>query len=145
MALDTPDGSASAPGDFTVTQDAQEALFDSTMRASIADPDPSQVSVVTPGHKARILFDAVQGDAIGFALQGASFTSRSDITVVSPQGTTVAASNFLGTLADWEVTGLPQSGTYQFVIAPRSSDTGSVAVLLSKAGQAGRSRSAGLR
>ncbi|MEV6486988.1 RHS repeat-associated core domain-containing protein [Streptomyces sp. NPDC051576] len=131
VALDTPDGSATAPGDFTVTQDAQEALFDTTMRAAVTDPDPSQVSVVTPGHKARILFDAEKGDAIGFGLQGASFTSRSDITVVSPQGTTVAASNFLSTLADWEVTGLPEPGTYQLVIAPRSSDVGSVAVLLS--------------
>ncbi|WP_455753186.1 RHS repeat-associated core domain-containing protein [Streptomyces chartreusis] len=132
VELDTPDGSVTAPGDFTVAQDANEALFDTTMRASVNDPDPSQVSVVTAEHKTRILFDAERGDAIGFGLEGASFSSRADISVVSPQGATVASSNFLGASADWEVLDLPVSGTYQFVIDPRSSDTGSVAVLLSK-------------
>ncbi|MCI4145771.1 IPT/TIG domain-containing protein [Streptomyces sp. MMS20-AI2-20] len=132
VELDTPDGSVTAPGDFTVTQDANEALFDTTMRASVNDPDPSQVAVVTAEHKTRILFDAERGDAIGFGLEGASFSSRADISVVSPQGATIASSNFLGTSADWEVLDLPVSGTYQFVIDPRSSDTGSVAVLLSK-------------
>jgi RHS repeat-associated protein len=132
VELDTPDGSATAPSDFTVTQDANEALFDTTMRASVNDPDPSQVAVVTAEHKTRILFDAERGDAIGFGLEGASFSSRADISVISPQGATVASSSFLGTSADWEVLDLPVSGTYQFVIDPRSSDTGSVAVLLSK-------------
>ncbi|PWE08635.1 hypothetical protein DD630_18515 [Streptomyces sp. BSE7F] len=138
LELDTPDGSVTAPGDFTVTQDANEALYDTTMRVSVTDPDPSQVAVVTAEHKARILFDAERGDAIGFGLEGASFTSRSDISLISPQGTTVAASNFLSTSADWEALNLPESGTYQFVIDPRgTTDVGSVAVMLSKpAGEA---------
>ncbi len=137
VELDTPDGSATAPSDFTVTKDA-ESLFDTTMRASVTDPDPSQVAVVVPDHKARILFDADRGDVIGFGLQGATFSSRADISLVSPQGNTVASSNFLDTSADWEVLDLPETGTYQFVIDPRSiTDTGSVAVLLSKpAGEA---------
>ncbi|MFJ3505608.1 RHS repeat-associated core domain-containing protein [Streptomyces sp. NPDC090135] len=133
IELKTPDGSAAAPGDFTVTQDAGEALFDTTMRAAVSDPDPSQVAVVTGGHKARILFDASRGDFVGFGLQGANFTSRADISLVSPQGVTIGSSNFLGASADWEVSDLPESGTYQFVIDPRTStDTGSVAVLVSK-------------
>ncbi|GAA4027034.1 hypothetical protein GCM10022232_85930 [Streptomyces plumbiresistens] len=133
VELDTPDGSATAPGDFTVTQDASEALFDTTMRASITDPDPSQVAVVSAEHKARILFDAERGGAIGFGLEGASFSSRSDISLISPQGTTVASGNFLSTSADWEVNNLPESGTYQFVIDPRgTTDVGSVAVMLSE-------------
>ncbi|MGV9503901.1 RHS repeat-associated core domain-containing protein [Streptomyces sp. NPDC003642] len=132
VEVDTPTGSASAPGDFTVTADGEGALYDTTMRASFTDADPSQVAVVTAEHKARILFDAERGDAVGFGLQGASFTSQSSISLVSPQGATVASSSFGGTAADWEVTGLPESGTYQFVIDPRSTDTGSVAVMLSK-------------
>ncbi|MGW2722394.1 RHS repeat-associated core domain-containing protein [Streptomyces sp. NPDC001492] len=131
--LDTPDGSATAPGDFTVTADANEALYDTTMRASVTDTDPSQVSVAAAGHKARILFDANRGDAIGFGLEGATFSALADISLISPQGSSVDASNFSGTSADWEVLDLPETGTYQFVIDPRSStDTGSVAVLLSK-------------
>ncbi|MFI6567073.1 RHS repeat-associated core domain-containing protein [Streptomyces sp. NPDC050534] len=133
VELATPDGSATAPSDFTVTADASEALFDTTMRASVTDTDPSQVAVVTAGHKARILFDADRGDAIGFGLQGATFSALADISLVSPQGTTVSASNFSGTSADWEALNLPETGTYQFVIDPRgSTDTGSVAVFLSK-------------
>ncbi|MGW1894199.1 IPT/TIG domain-containing protein [Streptomyces sp. NPDC002004] len=131
VELDTPDGSSAAPDDFTVTQDASEALFDSTMRASVTDSDPSQVTVVNAQHKARILFDADQGDAIGFGLQGATFSGQVDISLVSPQGTTVASSHFGGVSADWELEDLPESGTYQFVIAPRNSDTGSVAVMVS--------------
>ncbi|MEV0210650.1 RHS repeat-associated core domain-containing protein [Streptomyces sp. NPDC050788] len=133
VELATPDGSAAAPSDFTVTADANEALYDTTMRASVTDTDPSQVAVVTAGHKARILFDADRGDAIGFGLQGATFSALADISLVSPQGTTVSASNFSGASADWEALNLPQTGTYQFVIDPRgSTDTGSVAVFLSK-------------
>ncbi|MFI9833765.1 RHS repeat-associated core domain-containing protein [Streptomyces sp. NPDC051913] len=132
VELDTPDGSATAPGDFTVTQDATEALFDTTVRASTTDPDPSQVAVVTAEHKARVLFNAERGDTIGFGLEGASFSSRATTSLVSPQGTTLDSTTFLSTAADWEVLNLPESGTYQFVIDPQSSDTGSVAVLLSK-------------
>ncbi|MFF8940614.1 RHS repeat-associated core domain-containing protein [Streptomyces paradoxus] len=132
VEVDTPAGSAAAPGDFTVTADGEGALYDTTMRASFTDADPSQVAVVTAEHKARILFDAERGDAVGFGLQGGSFTSQTSISLVSPQGATVASNSFGGTAADWEVTGLPESGTYQFVIDPRSSDTGSVAVMLSK-------------
>jgi RHS repeat-associated protein len=132
VEVDTPDGSATASGDFTVTREGEEGLYDTTMRASVSDPDPSQVAVMSAEHKARILFDAERGDAIGFGLQGASFSSQATISVVSPQGTTVASSTFRGASADWEVTGLPESGTYQFVIDPSSRDTGSVAVLLSK-------------
>jgi RHS repeat-associated protein len=133
VELATPDGSVTAPSDFTVTADAGESLYDTTMRASVSDKDPSQVAVVTAGHKARILFDADRGDAVGFGLQGATFASLADISLLSPQGSSVDASNFSGTSADWEVLNLPETGTYQFVIDPRSStDTGSVAVLLSK-------------
>ncbi|MFG3044351.1 RHS repeat-associated core domain-containing protein [Streptomyces sp. NPDC048241] len=132
VELNTPDGSATAAGDFTVTQEADAALFDTTMRASVTDPDPSQITVATAGHKARVLFDAERGDAIDFGLQGASFATRADLSLVSPQGKTVAISNFGGLSADWEVLGLPESGTYQFVVATRSTDTGSVAVMLSK-------------
>lgn len=132
VEVDTPAGSATAPGDFTVTADGEGALYDTTMRASFTDADPSQVAVVTAEHKARILFDAERGDAVGFGLQGGSFTSQTSISLVSPQGVTVASNSFGGTAADWEVTGLPESGTYQFVIDPRSTDTGSVAVMLSK-------------
>ncbi|MEG8281212.1 RHS repeat-associated core domain-containing protein [Streptomyces sp. AHA2] len=132
VEVDTPAGSAAAPGDFTVTADGEGALYDTTMRASFTDTDPSQVAVVTAEHKARILFDAERGDAVGFGLQGGSFTSQASITLVSPQGATVASSSFGGTAADWEVAGLPESGTYQLVIDPRSTDTGSVAVMLSK-------------
>ena len=132
VEVDTPAGSTAAPGDFTVTADGEGALFDTTMRASFTDADPSQVAVVTAEHKARILFDAERGDAVGFGLQGGSFTSQTSISLLSPQGATVASSSFGGTAADWEVTGLPESGTYQFVIDPRSTDTGSVAVMLSK-------------
>ncbi|MGI5372628.1 RHS repeat-associated core domain-containing protein [Streptomyces iakyrus] len=132
VEVDTPAGSTAAPGDFTVTADGEGALYDTTMRASFTDADPSQVAVVTAEHKARILFDAERGDAVGFGLQGGSFTSQTSISLVSPQGATVASNSFGGTAADWEVTGLPESGTYQFVIDPRSADTGSVAVMLSK-------------
>jgi RHS repeat-associated protein len=132
IELDTPDGSISAPTDFAVALGAEEALFDTTMRASVTDPDPSQVSVVSADHKARILFDAERGDTIGFGLEGASFSTRADITLVSPQGATVAASNFQALSADWEVSSLPESGTYQFVIDPRTTGTGSVAVTLSE-------------
>ncbi|NJP49210.1 hypothetical protein HCJ93_03745 [Streptomyces sp. SBST2-5] len=128
----TPDGSATAPGDFTVTRDSGEALFDTTMRASTSDADPSQITVASAGHKARVLFDAERGDTVGFGLQGASFSSRADISLVSPQGAVVASTSFSGLSADWEVTGLPESGTYQFVVDPRSDDTGSVAVMVSK-------------
>ncbi|MFE0824140.1 RHS repeat-associated core domain-containing protein [Streptomyces sp. NPDC058847] len=131
LEVDTVEGSATAPGDFTVTLDSEEALFDSTMRASTSDADPSQVSVIDADHKARILFDAEQGDDIGFGLEGSSFSSRATISLMSPRGTTVDSSSFLGASADWEVPDLPETGTYQFVIDPQSVDTGSVAVILS--------------
>ncbi|MFK4148214.1 RHS repeat-associated core domain-containing protein [Streptomyces sp. NPDC004065] len=132
VEMGTPDGSATAPRDFTVMEDASGTQFDTTMRAAVSDPDPSQVAVVTAQHKARVLFDADRGDAIGFGLQGATFSGQVDISLVSPQGTTVTAANFGGTAADWEVDELPESGTYQLVIAPRNADTGSVAVMLSE-------------
>ncbi|MFI8515600.1 RHS repeat-associated core domain-containing protein [Streptomyces sp. NPDC085460] len=132
LELSTPDGAAAAPVDFTVTQGTEEASFEMTMRASVTDPDPSQVAVTVAERKTRILFDAERGDDIGFGLEGSSFSSRADISLVSPQGVTVDASNFLGVSADWEVLDLPLSGTYQFIIDPRTSDTGSVAVMLSK-------------
>ncbi|WP_372410409.1 RHS repeat-associated core domain-containing protein [Streptomyces luteireticuli] len=133
MEVETPSGAVTSSGDFTVPLSGDEALYDTTARASADDADPTLLTVTSSGHQARILFDADRGDSLGFGLTNSTYQKAVGFRLVSPRGEEVGLGTLSGRSASWHAANLQVSGTYQFVLDPRKDNPGSVSVLISKA------------
>ncbi|MER6999031.1 RHS repeat-associated core domain-containing protein [Streptomyces sp. NPDC000410] len=125
----TPDGVATAPGDFTVPSEG--VVFDSSERTSVSAQQGAVVSVTTAGHQARVLFDAEVGDDIGFGFTENTFTGNVTVRLISPLGRQLGDDTFGAGEQNWEAANLPVAGTYSLVLAPAA--VGAVRVTVSRA------------
>ncbi|MEU9348392.1 RHS repeat-associated core domain-containing protein [Streptomyces sp. NPDC048278] len=131
ITVQTPDGKATSPGDFTIPLSGADD-FETTVRASVTG-DAVSAAVTTSGKRARVLFDADQGQSISVGFAQSTFTSTPAVTLVDPRGDSVGSTGYIYTgSSDYEVRNLPVSGTYSLVIDPPSTATGAALVTVSQ-------------
>ncbi|MFE6522272.1 RHS repeat-associated core domain-containing protein [Streptomyces sp. NPDC057794] len=131
ITVQTPDGKATSAADFTVPLAEDEAGFETTVRTSMTD-EPVSVAVTEAGKRARVLFDADQGQGLSVGFTQSTF-SGATIQLVDPRGETVGSNGYVPQGAsDYEVRDLPVSGTYSLVIDPPSTATGAATITVSR-------------
>ncbi|WP_329589299.1 IPT/TIG domain-containing protein [Streptomyces sp. NBC_01362] len=81
VQVETPDGIATVPSDFEITAGSDDGTFETTVRTSVTDDNPPTAAVTTPGRRAQVLFDAEQGDDIGFGVTASTFNSTVTLVV----------------------------------------------------------------
>ncbi|MDQ1042023.1 IPT/TIG domain-containing protein [Streptomyces sp. V4I2] len=132
ITVQTPDGRVTSPADFIVPVAEDAEGFETTVRTSVSD-DPSSIAVTQTGKRARVFFDAEQGQDISFGFTQSTFSPSAVVELIDPRGDTVGSGRSIPSGAsDWEVRSLPVSGTYTLVIDPSSDITGAVTVTLSQ-------------
>ncbi|WP_159392844.1 RHS repeat-associated core domain-containing protein [Streptomyces cyaneogriseus] len=132
ITVQTQDGKATSASDFLIPLSEDEETFETTIRTAINDA-PSSVAVTQAGKRARLFFDADQGQDLSVGFTQATFTPSGTAELIDPRGDVVGtSSNILPGSDDWEVRDLPVSGTYTLVVNPSSTTTGSVTVTLSE-------------
>ncbi|WP_443034380.1 RHS repeat-associated core domain-containing protein [Streptomyces sp. BE147] len=139
ITVETPDGQEVAPDYFDVPLEGDE--FETTVGTSPTDENPPSVSISASDKRARVLIDADAGDLLSFHLSGSTFKGDLRLRMVSPQDVELEDVRVSpGKLFDWDLTGLPVSGTYSLVIEPAGSSTGpgTVTVTASLPLEAGR-------
>ncbi|MFE9776386.1 RHS repeat-associated core domain-containing protein [Streptomyces sp. NPDC005931] len=131
ITVQTPDGRVSSASDFLIPLAEDAEGFETTVRTGINDASLS-VAVTQAGKRARLFFDADQGQDLSIGFTESTFAPSAIAALVDPRGETVDTSSVLTGSDDWEVRDLPVSGTYTLVINPSSEVTGSVTVTLSE-------------
>ncbi|MFF3967868.1 RHS repeat-associated core domain-containing protein [Streptomyces griseorubiginosus] len=134
ITVETADGKTTSPAEFIVPLSEDEAQFETTVSTSVTDGSPPSVAITQAGKKARVLFDAEQGQDISVGFTQSTFSSPASVELIDPRGDTVgsAGSVFTGS-TDFEARDLPISGTYTLVIDPPTQVTGAVTVTVSLA------------
>ncbi|MFD3739086.1 RHS repeat-associated core domain-containing protein [Streptomyces sp. NPDC058629] len=134
VQVTTPSGSAQTASDFNVFYPVGEDRFESVENTSLTDDSPPTVSVINPGNKAKILFVALEGDAVSFAFSGTTFNAAVGLRLLDPVGREVGTrGSFSRSGGDWDVRDLPLTGQYSLVIDPGPSNIGAVTVTASRA------------
>ncbi|MEU0381008.1 RHS repeat-associated core domain-containing protein [Streptomyces cyaneofuscatus] len=134
VQVTTPSGSAQTASDFNVFYPVGEDRFESVENTSLTDDTPPTVSVINPGNKAKILFVALEGDAVSFAFSGTTFNAAVGLRLLDPVGREVGTrGSFSRSGGDWDVRDLPLTGQYSLVIDPGPSNIGAVTVTASRA------------
>ncbi|WP_416963453.1 RHS repeat-associated core domain-containing protein [Streptomyces sp. Agncl-13] len=134
ITVETPDGKAVSPADYTVPLSGDEADFETTVRTSVTDASPPSAAVTQAGKRARVLFDADQGRDISFGFTQSTFPSTASVQLIDPLGDTIGTGSVLSASngsSDFEVRNLTASGTYTLVIDPLLDTTGAVTVTVS--------------
>ena len=87
------------------------------------------LTIGTPGQNGAATFTGTAGQRI--SLKVASTVSQSDLSILNPDGTTLASASGFGTSGTFvDTRTLPQGGTYTIVANPRSSYTGAFTLTL---------------
>ncbi|MFI5769353.1 IPT/TIG domain-containing protein [Streptomyces sp. NPDC051658] len=134
VQLETPDGIATVPSDFKITAGSDDGTFETTVRTSVTDDNPPTAAVTTPGRRAQVLFDAEQGDDIGFGITASTFNSTVGLRLYDPQGAQVGSTGYVAADGgNWQAHDLAMTGTYSLVIDPGSANIGAATVMVSKA------------
>ncbi|MFE0824237.1 RHS repeat-associated core domain-containing protein [Streptomyces sp. NPDC058847] len=132
ITVRTPAGRTTSPEDFTVPLAEGEEEFETTVRMSVGDEDSVSVAVTEAGKRARVLFDAEQGEDISVGFTESTFDPSAIVDLVDPRGETVGGGGRVyGAASDYEVRDLPVSGTYTLVIDPSADIAGAVDVTMS--------------
>jgi hypothetical protein len=98
-----------------------------------ASPGGGSVNVATstPGQNAFVSFDATAGDRVSLGLSGGNYgTYGLIVRVTAPSGALVWSDNNVSGSAFFDVTALPETGTYTISVNPKDSKTGSINVTL---------------
>ncbi|MFE4366755.1 IPT/TIG domain-containing protein [Streptomyces sp. NPDC056835] len=133
VEVETPDGRTTTATGFRVTVSGSNGEIESSVTTSVTDPTPPTASIVTPGNRAQVLFDADQGDDITFGFTNSTFNSSTALELYDPEGEKVGGNgNYSGTAGEWEVENLPLAGQYSLILKPGSSNFGAATVTLSK-------------
>lgn len=133
LQVETPDGLATAATNFTVTPGSDDGTFEMSVQTSVTDETPPTVAVTTPNKQAQVLFDAEQGDDIGFGVSASTFDSTIVLRLYDPQGGQVGSAASLDRQGNWEARELATGGTYSLVIDPVGATIGAATVTVSKA------------
>ncbi|MFJ1551776.1 RHS repeat-associated core domain-containing protein [Streptomyces sp. NPDC088246] len=134
VQVETPGGTATAPSDFTMTAGSDDGTFETTVRTSVTDDNPPTVAVTTPGRRAQVLFDAEQGDDIGFGISASTFNSNLVLRLYNPQGVQVGGTGSVDKKGGgWQAHDLAMDGTYSLVVDPGAGNIGAATVTVSKA------------
>ncbi|MFJ2640412.1 RHS repeat-associated core domain-containing protein [Streptomyces sp. NPDC087511] len=134
VQVETLDGIATVPSDFKITAGSDDGTFETTVRTSVTDDNPPTVAVTTPGRRAQVLFDAEQGDDIGFGVTESTFNANLTLRLYNPQGVQVGGAGSVGSAGGaWQAHDLATSGTYSLVVDPGPSNIGAATVTVSKA------------
>ncbi|MFE3688053.1 polymorphic toxin-type HINT domain-containing protein [Streptomyces sp. NPDC059095] len=129
----TRDGRATSASSFSVVLNSGDAQYDSTVTTSVSDPNPPSIAVTTPGHRAKILFDAERGDDVSFGFTASTFNTSLSLRLVDPQGNqTGGLGSLSATGGDWDIRSLPLAGRYTLVVDPGPGNIGAAAVTLSR-------------
>src|SRR5439155_25613224 len=108
-------------------------LFDPTISAGgtiTPGGAPVTVSISTPGQVGQLTFSGTAGQRVSLAVTQSTLSSET-VSIVNPDGTTLASVKPLGTangFIDTKV--LPVTGTYTILIQPLGTGTGSVTLTL---------------
>ena len=104
--------------------------FDQQTGTTITSGAPTAVAINTPGQTASLTFSGTAGQSASIVLNNSTFNCwTTSVSILSPDGTTLASSNSCGNLFLNPVT-LPVSGTYTIVITPTQGVTGSASITL---------------
>ncbi|MFZ4279140.1 RHS repeat-associated core domain-containing protein [Streptomyces rhizosphaericola] len=134
VQVSTPNGSAQTSRDFNVFYPVDEPRFESVESTSLTDDSPPTVEVINPGNQAKILFVALEGDAVSFAFSDTTFNSAVGLRLLDPVGREVGTrGSFSRNGGDWDVRNLPLTGQYSLIIDPGPSNIGAVTVTASRA------------
>jgi subtilisin family serine protease len=88
------------------------------------------VSIGTPGQNARLTFAGTAGSVVSLNVTAVTITST-DVTVLRPDGTTLATFSALGTGGGFiDAKALTQTGTYTVLFNPRGASTGTAKLTL---------------
>jgi Bacterial Ig-like domain len=95
---------------------------------------PTTVSTTTPGDNASVVFDAVAGQRVSLEITdvtiGASTCCSTRVSLLRPDGRTLAAVT-VGTNGGFlDATALPSTGTYTVVVDPQSTNVGDATLTL---------------
>ncbi|MFG2044866.1 polymorphic toxin-type HINT domain-containing protein [Dactylosporangium sp. NPDC048998] len=130
-------GSATSGTDFVAVPGAFSAASVATTGVLSIDGTPSTVSVATAGKIAVLGFDGTKGQKLSLGLTGSTFTGDLAILGYTPYSGSFSRDQYdspyyLSKLAGGlALPDLPFSGTYQIVLAPLGTATGSVTATLS--------------
>lgn len=101
----------------------------SDLTGNVAIGGSATVSTVRPGQNARLSFSGTAGQQV--SLQIASGAVASDVSVLNPDGSILAAPSFAGASGSFiDQKTLASSGSYSVLVDPRSTNTGSMTVTL---------------
>jgi uncharacterized protein YceK len=117
-------------GSVTVTI----SLFSEQSGATITPGTPATVTINTAGQSQSLTFNGTAGQMASLQLANYNFTgwccSGLNITILNPDGTTLANTVMNPNTMFQSLVALPVNGTYTLVIAPQNGITGSVKVTL---------------
>ena len=109
-------------------------LFANQTGLSISPQNPTPVNIGIPGQNVQMSFTGAAGQTAAVQLSNITFASNLAISIINPDGTTLASNYFASTLLEaYELNPvtLPVTGTYTLLIAPQNGATGGATVNLS--------------
>lgn len=128
LALHTPAGMALSTADFFVPPEFYEAA-DIGFTARLALGQSATVAIAVAGKKGMLLFDGVAGQKVSLAATAVTLGNTA-ISLIAPDGSTIAASLSSNNGGVLEPVLLPVAGTYTIFVNPHSSRTGSITLAL---------------
>ncbi|HZD24164.1 MAG TPA: VWD domain-containing protein [Acidimicrobiia bacterium] len=128
-------------GTYTISFDPKGATTGTTTITAWDVPDDAQattlvgsdvtIATTTPGQNAYVTFDASQGDRVSMLLAHSYGDLNLGVTVTAPSGATVwSAINNFGRSKYFDVTEMPETGTYTIFLNPKGDRTGSSTITL---------------
>jgi hypothetical protein len=129
-----------ATGTYTILVDPAGASTGSaTLKLADVPPDaagsivpggpPVTVTITAPGQNARLTFAGTAGESVSLSLSAVSITSGT-VSILRPDGTTLALRPFAGTGAFVDTAVLPVAGTYTVLVDPAGAAVGSATATL---------------
>jgi hypothetical protein len=126
-------------GTYTVVLDPQggttgsltTTLYDVPADVSapiVAGGAPATVATSTPGQNARLTFSGGAGQRVSLQLSDSCCTAQ--VSLLRPDGTTLASITTFGSGGFLDTTTLPSTGTYTILVDPLGSATGSMTLTL---------------
>ena len=129
ISVTTPAGQGVSADDFFVPPSPYVAA-DVEMTARMAIGETKLVTINTANKIALVVFDGVAGQKISLQMTGVTISS-SAVTILNPNGTTLASAGSVGTGGGFiDTQTLGTTGTYTIVVDPASTNTGSLTLNL---------------